>query len=73
MQVDVDKDHIISIREIESQLIEHITEKEVVNVMRRLKNNKALDALGLSSEHFKLGERDLAIFLTEFLIYMVSS
>ena len=45
----------------------------MVNFMRRLKNNKAMDSLGLTSEHLKLGERDLAIFLSENLNYMVSS
>ena len=54
---------------MESQPIEHITEKEVVDAIRRLKNNKAMDSL----EHFKLGGRDLVTFLTEFLNYIVSS
>ena len=47
---------------MESQPIEHITEKEVVDAMRTLKNNKAVDSLGLTSEHFKLGGRDLVTF-----------
>ena len=72
-QVDADIDHIVSICEMESQPIEHITEKEVVDAIRRLKNNKAMDSLGLTSEHFKLGGRDLVTFLTEFLNYIVSS
>ena len=53
-QVDADIDHIFSICEIESQPIEHITEKEVVDALRRLKNNKAMDSLGLTSEHLSL-------------------
>ena len=73
VQVDADIDHIVSICEMESQPIEHITEKEVVDAIRRLKNNKAMDSLGLTSEHFKLGGRDLVTFLTEFLNYIVSS
>ena len=72
-QVDADIDHIVSICKMESQPIEHITEKEMVDAMRRLKNNKAMDSLGLTSEHFKLGGRDLVTFLTEFLNYIVSS
>ena len=58
-QVDADIDHIVSICKMDSQPIEHITEKEVVDAIRRLKNNKAMDSLGLTSEHFKLGGRDL--------------
>ena len=72
-QVDADIDHILSICEMESQPNEHITEKEVVDAMRRLKNNKAMDSLGLTIEHFKLGGRNLVTFLTEFLNYIVSS
>ena len=72
-QVDADIDHIVSICEMESQPIEHITEKEVVDAIRRLKNNKVMHSLGLSSEHFKLGGRDLVTFLTEFINYIVSS
>ena len=53
-QVDADIDHIVSICEMESQPIEHITEKEVVDALRRLKNNKAMDSLGLTSEHLSL-------------------
>ena len=67
-QVDANIDHIFSICEMESQPNEHITEKEVVDAMRRLKNNKAMDSLGLTIEHFKLGGRNLVTFLTEFLI-----
>ena len=57
---------IVSICEMESQLIEHITEKEVFAGMRRLKNNKAMDSLALTSEHLKLDGRDLVTSLTEF-------
>ena len=54
---------------MESQPIKHITEKEVVGAIRRLKNDKAMDSLGLTSEHFKLGGRDL----TKILNYIVSA
>ena len=32
-----------------------VTEQEVQKAMNRLKNNKAVDSMGLSSEHLKLG------------------
>ena len=53
-QVDADIGHIVSICEMESQSIEHKIEKEVVDAIRRLKNNKAMDSLGLTSEHLSL-------------------
>ena len=66
-QVDSDIRTITSICEMERQPIKTITEKEVCNVLRKPKNNKAMDSFGLTSEHFKFGGRDLIPFLTDFL------
>ena len=44
---------ITSICEMEGQSIKTITEKEVCNALRKLKNSKAMDPFGLISEHFK--------------------
>ncbi|MEW8544220.1 MAG: reverse transcriptase family protein, partial [Candidatus Thiodiazotropha sp.] len=72
-QVDSDVEHIASLCETEQQPIEKIAEKEVHSALKRLKNNKAMDSLGLTSEHFKLGGRDLISFLTDFLNHIVST
>ena len=71
-QVDSDIENITSLCETERQPIKTITEKEVCNALRKLKNNKAMDDyLGLTGEHFKLGGRDLISFLTDFLNHTI--
>ena len=71
--VDSDIENITSICETERQPVKTITEKEVCNALRKLKNNKAMDSFGLTSEHFKLGGRDLISFLTDFLNHITDS
>ena len=71
--MDSDIENITSICETERQPVKIITEKEVCNALRKLKNNKAMDSLGLTSEHFKLGGRDLISFLTDFLNHIIDS
>ena len=58
--------------EAEDRPISPIREKEVSAAMKRLKTNKSVDVMGLTSEHFKLGGCDLVEFLTAFLNYLIS-
>ena len=39
-----------------------ITEKEVKAALKRLNNNKAVDVMGLTAEHFKLAGQELSVF-----------
>ena len=48
-----------------------ITEKEVKVALKRLNNNKAVDVMGLTAEHFKLAGQELSVFLTCFLNYVI--
>ena len=53
--VDQDIESIITICETEERDINPVTEEEVQKALSRLKNNKAMDSMGLCSEHLKLG------------------
>ena len=64
--VDPDVNSISMICEAEDRPISPIREKEVSAAMKRLKNNKSVDVMGLTSEHFKLGGCDLVEFLQPF-------
>ena len=53
--VDQDVECIESICEMEERHITPITEDEVHQALNRLKNNKAVDSVGLCSEHLMFG------------------
>ena len=53
--VDMDIESISNICEGVSKHITPITEKEVQKALNKLKNNKAMDSMGLCSERFKNG------------------
>ena len=46
---------------------------EVISALKKLNNNKAVDIMGLTSEHFKLTSHELSEFLTCFLNYLICS
>ena len=71
--IDLDIDAISLLCLAEDRPIATIREKEVAKAMKRLNNNKAVDVMGLTSEHFKLGGCDLISFLTAFLNYIIST
>ena len=54
--VDFDMIAIVAMCETEGNPIPPVQVKEVNAAMKRLKNNKAEDIMGLTSEHFKMGE-----------------
>ena len=51
--VDQDIESIITICETEEREINPVTEEEVQKALSRFKNNKAMDSMGLCSEHLK--------------------
>ena len=71
--VDLDVMAIAATCETEGRPIPPVQLKEVHAAMKRLKNNKAVDIMGLTSEHFKMGGCDLTEFLTSFLNYIIST
>ena len=71
--VDLDVMAIAATCETEGRPIPPVQLKEVHAAMKRLKNNKAADIMGLTSEHFKMGGCDLTEFLTSFLNYTIST
>ena len=71
--VDADVEIISTLCEAEDRHITPIREKEVIASMKRLKNNKAVDVMGLTSEHFKLGSCSLIDFLTALLNNLISA
>ena len=71
--VDFDVAAIARLCELEDRPVLPVTEEEVRAALKKLKNNKAVDVMGLTSEHFKLGGCDLAVFLTAFLNYLIST
>ena len=71
--VDLDVMAIAATCETEGRPIPPVQLKEVHAAMKRLKNNKAADIMGLTSEHFKMGGCDLIEFLTSFLNYIIST
>ena len=54
-------------------LLSRLEKKEDIAAMKRLKNNKAVDVMRLTSEHFKLGGCSLVGFLTALLNYLISA
>ena len=71
--IDLDIEAITTGCFAEGRPISPIREKEVSTALKRLNNNKAVDVMGLTSEHFKLGGCDLVVFLTAFLNYLISA
>ena len=71
--VDLDVAAITRLCELEDRPVLPVTEEEVRAALKKLKNNKAVDVMGLTSEHFKLGGCDLVVFLTSFLNYLIST
>ena len=65
--VDMDIESITAICEAESKSIDPVTEQEVTKALRKLKNNKAADSMGLCSEHLKLGGTPVVGFITSSL------
>ena len=65
--VDMDIESISNICEGESKHITPITEKEVQKALNKLKNNKAMDSMGLCSEHLKIGGHSVVTFVTGFV------
>ena len=55
----------------ESSRMEPVSEEEVSRALKRLNNNKAVDIMGLTSEHFKLAGREILEFLTSLLNYII--
>ena len=47
--------------------------EEVRRAIGKLKNNKAADVMGLTSEHLKLGGQSVENFLTDFLNYLLKT
>ncbi|MEW8542502.1 MAG: hypothetical protein AB2693_03125, partial [Candidatus Thiodiazotropha sp.] len=71
--VDLDIESISLLCREENCPIENVTEDEVTQALRRLNNNKAVDIMGLTAEHFKLAGYELSEFLTYFLNYLLES
>ena len=72
--VDLDIEVIELLCKEENSSMDPFTEAEVIqSALKRLNNNKAVDIMGLASEHFKLAGQELSEFLTCFLNYMIST
>ena len=69
--VDADVEVIEQICKEDNIRMDPITEKEVKAALKRLNNNKAVDVMGLTAEHFKLAGQELSVFLTCFLNYVI--
>ena len=50
-----------------------VTEAEVSSTLKRLNNNKVVDIIGLTSEHFKLAGQEVLEYLVCLLNYLISS
>ena len=53
--------------------MEPVTESEVATALKRLNNNKAVDIMGLTSEHFKIAGQEIIEFLVCLLNYIIAS
>ena len=71
--VDMDVESIANICEMESKSISPITEEEVKRAFNKLKNNKAMDSMGLCSEHLKTGGQAVVAFVTGLVNRIVES
>ena len=72
-QVNDDIDCLKSICQKEAKQIRAIQAEEVQKALRKLKNNKAADAMGLTSEHLKLAGQPLVQFLTDSLNHLIQT
>ena len=71
--VDVDVDVLTTHCEAQNRPINSVRGEEITAALMKLKNNKAIAVMGLTSEHFKLGGCKTAEFLTAFLNYLISA
>ena len=71
--VDRDVACIKSICETENKEITPLQVEEVRRAIGKLKNNKAADVMGLTSEHLKLGGQSVENFLTDLLNYLLKT
>ena len=71
--VDRDVACIKSICETENKEISPLQVEEVRRAIGKLKNNKAADVMGLTSEHLKLGGQSVENFLTDLLNYLLKT
>ena len=71
--VDMYIESISNICEGESKHITPITEKEVQKALNKLKNNKAMDSMGLCIEHLKIGGHSVVTFVTGLVNHMIES
>ena len=72
-QVEKDIVSISSICENDPNPIALIETDEVQRAIGKLKNNKAADTIGLTSEHLKHGGHTLVCFMTEMLNYIIQT
>ena len=72
-QVNDDIECIKSICQKEAKQIRAIQAEEVQKALRKLKNNKAADAMGLTSEHLKLAGQPLVQFLTDLSNHLIQT
>ena len=71
--VDLDIDVIELLCREEESPISPVSQTEVTSALKKLNNNKAVEIIGLSSEHFKLAGLELTEYLTSFLNYIISN
>ena len=71
--MDLDVEIIELLYKEESTPMDHVTVKEVVTALKRLNNNKAVDIMGLTAQHFKLAGHNLTEFRTCFLNYLTNT
>ena len=53
--------------------MELVSEAEVATALKRMNNNKAVDIMGLTSEHFKLAGQEIIEVLVCLLNYIIVS
>ena len=71
--VDADIETIENQCKEECSPMEPVTESEVATALIRLNNNKAVDIMGLTSEHFKIAGQEIIEFLACLLNYIIAS
>ena len=68
--VDQDIEIIEMLCQEENAPMDPVTESEVTSALKHLNNNKAVDIMGLTCEHFKMDGTELPEFIACFLNYM---
>ena len=71
--VDADIEAIENLCKEECSPMEPVTESEVATALKRLNNNKAVNIMGLTSEHFKIAGQEIIEFLVCLLNYIIAS